>query len=63
MERQKLSRSNDEDNDPHWTGWTRSLEHIPLKEIQKDGYDVKEIEDERGKIYWQIIKVYGDKHL
>lgn len=48
-------RNKEEDNDPHWTGWTRSLSHIPLQQIRHDGYDVQELEDERGK-YWQIIK-------
>ena len=55
MENLKSLRSA-EDNDTHWTGWTRSIESpFPLKQIEKDGYTVEELEDERGK-YYRIIK-------
>ena len=50
-----------DDSDPHWTGWTRSLDAIPLKQIEEDGYTVKELEDSRGR-YWLIIKKITTRH-
>lgn len=45
-----------DDDKPHWSGFTRSLDFpFPLEQIRKDGQDVKELEDEKGR-YWEIIE-------
>lgn len=45
-----------EDNDPHWSGWTKDLKLLPLEKMEKEGYTVEEVEDARGN-YWKIIKI------
>lgn len=55
MDGKKRSPLQREIEDPGWGGFTRDLKLLPLKDIEKDGYTVEELEDKRGK-YYRIIK-------
>lgn len=56
---QKFSRSK-EDEDTHWVGIATDPKFLPLKQMEKDGYGIEEVEDERGK-YWKIIRLTLEK--